>query len=46
MEPAHQAWKQQVMSGEIVLDEIDTAPFQDRFGPKLAAVAPKAPMPV
>lgn len=45
MEPAHQAWKQQVMSGEIVLEEIDTSPHQDRFGPKLAAVAPKAPMP-
>jgi alkanesulfonate monooxygenase SsuD/methylene tetrahydromethanopterin reductase-like flavin-dependent oxidoreductase (luciferase family) len=43
MEPAHQEWKRKVMSGEIVLDEIDTAPFTQRFGPNLAAVAPKTP---
>ena len=27
-EPAHQAWKQKVLAGEIELDEIDTAPYQ------------------
>jgi alkanesulfonate monooxygenase SsuD/methylene tetrahydromethanopterin reductase-like flavin-dependent oxidoreductase (luciferase family) len=27
-EPAHQAWKQRVLSGEIELAEIDTAPYQ------------------
>jgi hypothetical protein len=24
---AHEAWKAQVMAGEIVLEELDTAPF-------------------
>ena len=33
-EPAHQAWKRQVLDGEIALEEIDTAPFRDRFGAK------------
>ncbi len=46
MEPAHQEWKRKIMAGEILLDEIDTTPFRERFGPTLAAVAPKAaPMP-
>ncbi|MFN0095227.1 MAG: LLM class flavin-dependent oxidoreductase [Dehalococcoidia bacterium] len=27
MEPAHQAWKRKVLSGEIELEEIDTKPF-------------------
>jgi alkanesulfonate monooxygenase SsuD/methylene tetrahydromethanopterin reductase-like flavin-dependent oxidoreductase (luciferase family) len=30
-EPQHQAWKQKVLSGEIELEEIDTAPFRERF---------------
>ena len=29
-EPAHQAWKQKVLSGAIELDEIDTTPYQMR----------------
>jgi hypothetical protein len=32
-EPAQQAWKRQVLAGEIELEEIDTAPFRDRYGP-------------
>ncbi|MBV8336896.1 MAG: LLM class flavin-dependent oxidoreductase, partial [Alphaproteobacteria bacterium] len=32
-EPAQQAWKRQVLAREIELDEIDTAPFRDRYGP-------------
>ena len=31
MEPEHQAWKQQVLAGEIELEEIDTTPYEDRF---------------
>jgi alkanesulfonate monooxygenase SsuD/methylene tetrahydromethanopterin reductase-like flavin-dependent oxidoreductase (luciferase family) len=31
-EPAHQAWKQQVMNGDIELAEIDTTPHRDRYG--------------
>jgi alkanesulfonate monooxygenase SsuD/methylene tetrahydromethanopterin reductase-like flavin-dependent oxidoreductase (luciferase family) len=33
MEPAHMEWKAKVLSGEILLEEIDTQPFMDRFGP-------------
>lgn len=32
-EPVHQAWKQKVLDREIELEEIDTAPFRERFGP-------------
>ena len=32
LEPAHQAWKQKVLSGEIQLDDIDTTPFKERQG--------------
>jgi alkanesulfonate monooxygenase SsuD/methylene tetrahydromethanopterin reductase-like flavin-dependent oxidoreductase (luciferase family) len=32
-EPHHQEWKQQVLSGEIELEEIDTTPFKDRYSP-------------
>jgi alkanesulfonate monooxygenase SsuD/methylene tetrahydromethanopterin reductase-like flavin-dependent oxidoreductase (luciferase family) len=32
MEPEHQAWKQQVLNGEIVLEDIDTTPFKERQG--------------
>ena len=39
-EVGHQEWKRQVLSREIVLDEIDTQPFRDRFG-HLSQVAPK-----
>ena len=31
---AHEAWKAQVMAGEIELEEIETAAFQDRYGTK------------
>jgi alkanesulfonate monooxygenase SsuD/methylene tetrahydromethanopterin reductase-like flavin-dependent oxidoreductase (luciferase family) len=31
-EPAHQAWKQQVMNGDIELEDIDTTPHRDRYG--------------
>ena len=31
-EPAQQAWKRQVLAREIELEEIDTAPFRDRYG--------------
>ncbi len=37
-EPAHQAWKQQVLNRTIELEEIDTAPFRDRFGPNAVQV--------
>ena len=39
-EPAHQEWKRQVMSREILLDELDTSAHKDRFGKTLAAVQP------
>ena len=31
-EPEHQEWKQKVLSGDIELAEIDTTPYQNRFG--------------
>ncbi len=39
MEDEHHDWKRQVLAGEIELEEIDTSPYQDRFG-KLAQIAP------
>jgi len=40
-EAEHTTWKDKVLSGEIELEEIDTAPFRDRFGAKFApTVAP------
>jgi alkanesulfonate monooxygenase SsuD/methylene tetrahydromethanopterin reductase-like flavin-dependent oxidoreductase (luciferase family) len=40
-EPDQKAWKDKVLGGEIELEEIDTAPFRDRFGAKFApTVAP------
>jgi alkanesulfonate monooxygenase SsuD/methylene tetrahydromethanopterin reductase-like flavin-dependent oxidoreductase (luciferase family) len=36
-EPEHQAWKQKVLAGEIDLDEVDTAPYKERFGPTAAS---------
>jgi alkanesulfonate monooxygenase SsuD/methylene tetrahydromethanopterin reductase-like flavin-dependent oxidoreductase (luciferase family) len=32
-EPQHQKWKQNVLSGEIELDAIDTTPFRERYSP-------------
>lgn len=43
-EPAHQEWKRQVMSREIILDELDTSAHKDRFGKTLAAVQPNVPV--
>jgi alkanesulfonate monooxygenase SsuD/methylene tetrahydromethanopterin reductase-like flavin-dependent oxidoreductase (luciferase family) len=40
MEPAHQDWKRRVLAGDIELEEIDTAPYRERFGKNLANVAP------
>jgi len=37
-EAEHQAWKEQVLKGEIALDEIDTAPFRERYGPNSVQV--------
>jgi alkanesulfonate monooxygenase SsuD/methylene tetrahydromethanopterin reductase-like flavin-dependent oxidoreductase (luciferase family) len=31
--PEQDAWKAKVLAGEIELEEIDTAPFRDRYGP-------------
>ena len=41
-EPAHQAWKRQVLDGEIELEEIDTQPFRDRYGASSPVVRPVA----
>jgi hypothetical protein len=41
-EPAQQAWKRQVLAREIKLEEIDTAPFRDRYGPNSVQIAPQA----
>ena len=37
-EPAQQAWKRQVLARDIELEEIDTAPFRDRYGPNSVQV--------
>ena len=34
LEPQHQEWKRRVLARDIVLDEIDTQPFKERFGGK------------
>ena len=31
-EPEHQAWKQSVLDGTTVLEEIDTDPYKERAG--------------
>ena len=41
-DPAQEAWKQGVMSGEIKLEEIDTEAFKDRYGKLAVSVAPSA----
>jgi hypothetical protein len=40
-DPAHQEWKKGVMSGEIELEEIDTAAFTDRYGKLAVNVQPQ-----
>jgi alkanesulfonate monooxygenase SsuD/methylene tetrahydromethanopterin reductase-like flavin-dependent oxidoreductase (luciferase family) len=37
-EPAQQDWKRQVLAREIELEEIDTAPFRERYGPNSVQV--------
>ncbi len=37
-ESEQQAWKQQVLNREIELEEIDTAPYRDRYGPNSVQV--------
>jgi alkanesulfonate monooxygenase SsuD/methylene tetrahydromethanopterin reductase-like flavin-dependent oxidoreductase (luciferase family) len=39
--PAHEEWKQQVLAGEIELEEIDTQPFRDRYGPNSVQLPPR-----
>jgi len=31
-ETEHQAWKQRVLNGSIVLEELDTTPYKERAG--------------
>jgi len=38
--PAHEGWKAKVLSGEIELEEIDTQPFRDRYGPNSVQLTP------
>ena len=40
--PAQDAWKEKVLAGEIELEEIDTAPFRDRYGPNSVQLRPVA----
>ena len=37
-EPAHQEWKRKVLAREIELEEIDTTPYRERFGPNTVQV--------
>jgi hypothetical protein len=37
-----EAWKTKVLNREIELEEIDTAPFRDRYGPNSVQLAPQA----
>ena len=36
----HQEWKQKVLAREIELEEIDTQPFRDRYGPNSVQLKP------
>ena len=36
------AWKKEVLAGEIELEDIDTAPFRDRYGPNSVQLRPQA----
>ena len=40
-DPEHEEWKKGVMSGAILLEEIDTQAFTDRYGNLAVSVAPK-----
>src|SRR5271169_4517902 len=37
-EPAHQEWKRKVLAREVELEEIDTTPYRERFGPNTVPV--------
>ena len=37
-EPAHQEWKRKVLAREIELEEIDTTPYRERFGPNTVPI--------
>ncbi|MEN3285977.1 MAG: hypothetical protein V7634_277, partial [Bradyrhizobium sp.] len=39
-DPEHDCWKRGVMSGDIELEEIDTAAFTDRYGKLALSVNP------
>src|SRR5262252_1139680 len=41
-EPAQEAWKRQVLAREIELEEIDTAPFRERYGPNSVQITRQA----
>ncbi len=38
--PEQDAWKAKVLTGEIELEEIDTEPFRDRYGPNSVQLRP------
>ena len=38
--PAHEEWKAKVLAREIELEEIDTQPFRDRYGPNSVQLTP------
>src|SRR5262249_20004901 len=38
----HEAWKEKVLNREIELEEIDTAPFRDRYGPNSVQITTQA----
>src|SRR5690348_11085307 len=40
--PAQEAWKAKVLKSEIELEEIDTQPFRDRYGPNSVQLRPQA----
>ena len=40
--PAHEEWKRKVLAGKIELEEINTQPFRDRFGPNTVQVPQSA----
>jgi alkanesulfonate monooxygenase SsuD/methylene tetrahydromethanopterin reductase-like flavin-dependent oxidoreductase (luciferase family) len=40
--PAQDEWKKKVLAGEIDLEEIDTEPFRDRYGPNSVQLRPVA----
>ena len=37
-EPAHQEWKRKVLTREVELEEIDTSPYRERFGPNTVPI--------